>query len=87
MAKYLSNCAICGIPARLNFSPSCPHLPPTYEPGADGMPQAVLPGAEQVTHAAIAQRRADMPLRPKATQRPCDAGLFSDQSQQKELFK
>jgi hypothetical protein len=58
-----------------------------FEPGADGMPQAVLPGAEQVTEAELAQRRANAPLRPKATQRPCDAGLLSDQSQQKELFK
>jgi hypothetical protein len=57
-----------------------------FEPGADGKPQAVLPGAEQVTEAAIAQARANAPLKPKTYQRPCDAGLFSDQSQQKELF-
>jgi hypothetical protein len=58
-----------------------------FEPGADGMPQAVLPGAERTTQAELAQRRANAPLKPKASQRPCDAGLFSDQSQQKELFK
>ena len=58
-----------------------------FEEGADGKPQAVLPGAERATDAAMVQRRADAPLKPKAAQRPCDAGLFSDQSQQKELFK
>lgn len=57
-----------------------------FEEGADGKPQAVLPGAERVSNAPLAQRRADAPLKPKAAQRPCDAGLFSDQSQQKELF-
>lgn len=55
--------------------------------GADGLPQMVLPGAERVTDATLAQRRASAPLKPKTDQRPCDAGLFSDQSQQKELFK
>ncbi len=58
-----------------------------FEPGADGKPQAVLPGAEQVTQADLAQQRADAALKPKKPQRPCDAGLFSDESQQKELFK
>lgn len=58
-----------------------------FEPGADGKPQSVLPGAERATEATVAQRRANAPLKPKAIQRPCDAGLFSDQSQQTELFK
>lgn len=57
-----------------------------FEEGADGKPQAVLPGAERVTDAAIVQRRADAPLKPKAIQRPCDAGLFSDQAKQADLF-
>lgn len=57
-----------------------------FEDGADGKPQAVLPGAERATDAAMAQRRADMPLKPKADQRPCDAGLFSDQANQQDLF-
>lgn len=58
-----------------------------FEPGADGKPQAVLPGAERVTDAAIAQARANAALKPKKPQRPCDAGLFSDTANQRELFK
>lgn len=58
-----------------------------FEDGADGKPQAVLPGAERVTDAAIVRRRADAPLKPKTSQRPCDAGLFSDTHNQQELFK
>jgi hypothetical protein len=56
-----------------------------FEPGADGKLQAVLPGAERATQAELAQRRANAPLKPKATQRPCDAGLFSDTANQKEF--
>lgn len=57
-----------------------------FEDGADGKPQAVLPGAERATDAAIVQRRATAPLKPKAIQRPCDAGLFSDDAKQTDLF-
>ena len=60
-------------------------IPFHFEPGADGKPQAVLPGAEQAAQAELAQARANAPLKPKTHQRPCDAGLFSDQSQQKEF--
>lgn len=49
-------------------------------------PQTVLPGAERATGATMAQRKADAPLRPKANQRPCDAGLFSDEKNQTSLF-
>lgn len=57
-----------------------------FEDGADGKPQAVLPGAERATDAAIVQRRANAALKPKAIQRPCDAGLFSDDAKQTDLF-
>ncbi len=87
MAKtyHFDACAICGVKARFIFSPNCPHLPPQFEIGADDKPQAVIPGAEQVSDAAIAQRRANAPLKPKAIQRPCDAGLFSDEADQLDL--
>ncbi len=58
-----------------------------FEDGADGKPQAVLPGAERASQADLAQRRANAPLKPKAIQRPCDAGLFSDSANQQEFFK
>lgn len=54
--------------------------------GADGKPQTVLPGAERASDATMAQRQANAPLKPKAAQRPCDDGLFSDQCNQQELF-
>jgi len=53
--------------------------------GADNLPQGVIHGAERATDAVLAQRRADMPLKPKAIQRPCDVGLFSDDSEQLDL--
>jgi hypothetical protein len=56
-----------------------------FDDGPDGARQCVLPGAERASDAAIAQRRADAPLKPKATQRPCDAGLFSDEKNQLKL--
>lgn len=55
------------------------------DPGPDGKLQTVLPGAERVSLAEIAQRRANTPLKPKTPQRPCDAGLFGDSHQQKEM--
>lgn len=56
-----------------------------FDEGPDGAAQAVLPGAERVSDAAIAQRRANAPLKPKAIQRPCDASLFSDDANQLKL--
>jgi len=58
-----------------------------YETGADGKPQAVLPGAEQVTQADLAQRRANAPLRPAKPQKACDVGLFSDEANQLDLVE
>lgn len=48
--------------------------------------QAVLRCGEKAPDSVIAQRKADAPLRPKANQRPCDAGLFSDEKNQTSLF-
>ena len=56
-----------------------------FEPGADGKPQAVLPGAERVDSCVVAQLRTNAALKPKKPQRPCDAGLFSDTANQKEM--
>lgn len=87
MTFRFNRCANCGIEARLHSRPNCPHLPPQYfERGADGKPQTVLPGAERASDATMAQRQANAPLKPKAAQRPCDDGLFSDQRNQQELF-
>ena len=50
-----------------------------FEPGADGKPQAVIPGAEQIS---LARLKARQPLRPAKAQKPCDIGLFSDEADQ-----
>jgi hypothetical protein len=47
--------------------------------------QATIPGTEPATQRALAERRAALPLKPKADQRPCDIGLFSDESAQLDL--
>lgn len=56
-----------------------------FDDGPDGALQCVLPGAERASDAEMAQRRADAPLKPKTAQRPCDAGLFSDDANQLKL--
>jgi len=56
------------------------------EPGADGRPQEVFPGAERLTDAELAQRQANAPLRPRAAQR-APGGLFSDGSLQMDLVE
>lgn len=58
-----------------------------FEPGADGKPQAVLPGAERVTSAYIARNRAAAPMMPRKPQKPCDVGLFSDDANQLDLVE
>ena len=58
-----------------------------FDPGADGKPQAVLPGAERVTSAHIARNRAAAPLRPRQPQKPCDVGLFSNEADQLDLVE
>ena len=58
-----------------------------FEPGADGKPQAVLPGAERVSEAQIARLRALGPMRPKKPQKACDVGLFSDEADQLDLVE
>jgi hypothetical protein len=49
-------------------------------------PQYVIPGAERVGDGTLAQRRVDKPLQPRAPQRPCDHGLFSDDAAQADLL-
>jgi hypothetical protein len=44
-----------------------------------------LPGTEPITDRVLAERRAALPLKPKAPQRPCDHGLFSDEASQLDL--
>lgn len=53
------------------------------EPGAEGLPQLVIPGCDHVSHGARAQRLADQPIRPKAAQLHTmpERGLWGDHGQ------
>ena len=44
--------------------------------------QRVMPGADKVSGAEIAKRRAGEPLRPRVGRKPADHGLFSDENKQ-----
>lgn len=59
--------------------------PRTLDPGPDGKSQTVLEGAERISLAEVARRRAAKPLTPHAPQQPCDVGLFSDDARQLDL--
>jgi hypothetical protein len=47
--------------------------------------QHVIPGAEKVSYAEVAKRKAADPLKPKAGQKPADEGLFGDWAYQTDL--
>ena len=57
-----------------------------FDEGPDGKLQIVLPGAERVTQAQIAQRRANAPLKPKAAQRS-PGGLWDYEGEQLDLVE
>jgi hypothetical protein len=48
--------------------------------------QEVLPGAEKISDAELAQRRADQALKPGVAQKPADFGLFGDSNKQIDLL-
>jgi hypothetical protein len=71
--KSRSKCAICGVEARLNFSPNCPHSPPSYFAQCE----ADIGGLLRLKSAA--------PIKPRKPQISCDIGLFSDEADQLDL--
>ena len=44
-----------------------------------------IPGAEKVSDAEVAKRKAGQPLKPKVEQKPSDEGLFGDWAYQTDL--
>ncbi len=56
------------------------------EPGAEGLPQMVIPGAERISEKDRVQRLADAKLKPKVGQKGLEIGLFGDEKDQQELF-
>ena len=59
---------------------------PVTEPGAEGKPQLVLPGAERISDAELAKRRATERLKPKVEQKTAEFGLFGETRKQEEMF-
>lgn len=61
----------------------------SFEPGADGKPQLVIPGAERIQQGKLAKRRADEPLKASEPQNFDRSALplFSDSYKQMDLFK
>lgn len=57
-----------------------------FDVGADGKPQLIIPGAEQIGQGEQAQRAADKPLKAKVAQKPLDIGMFGDESKQTDLM-
>ena len=49
--------------------------------------QHVIPGAEKVSDAEVAKRKAGQPLKPKLGQKPANEGLFGDEANQTDLVK
>jgi len=47
--------------------------------------QHVIPGAEKVSEAEVAKRKAGEPLKPKVGQKPADEGFFGDEANQTDL--
>jgi hypothetical protein len=47
--------------------------------------QHVIPGAEKISDAEVAKRKAAEPLKPKVGQKPADEGLFGDLAYQADL--
>lgn len=57
-----------------------------FDEGADGKPQAVLPGAERASLADVAKRRALAPLKPKTAQQS-PGGLWDYEGEQLDLVE
>jgi hypothetical protein len=59
----------------------------TTEPGADGLPQLVIPGAERASPVSMLIHHMAQPKRSTKPQRPVDQGLFDTEARnQLSLF-
>jgi hypothetical protein len=47
--------------------------------------QHVIPGAEKISDAEVAKRKAGEPLKPRVAQKPADEGLFGDEANPTDL--
>lgn len=72
-----------------NARKRAPTMPPATqtvqtEPGVEGKPQTVIPGAERISQKEHAERQAAKPMRGRGEQKD-PGGLFSDDSKQTDL--
>jgi hypothetical protein len=61
-----------------------PHLDAKTE-GTSAGEQHVIPGAEKISDAEVAKRKAAAPLKPRIAQKLADEGLFGDWACQTDL--
>lgn len=68
-------------------APQAGYAGPVEEAGAEGKPQLVIPGAEQISAAEQAKLGAEKPLKPSAPQKDVEGlSLFNDSSKQGDLL-
>lgn len=60
---------------------NCPNFP------GCGCYELAVSNPRNVDEKTVAERKWQAPLKPRAEQKACDLGLFSDDSKQEELFK
>ena len=81
--EYLLKLAALGSAlARVNPDQS---LPPEAERPSRADDQHVIPGAERISDAELAKRKAVEALKAKVNQKPTDEGLFGDEANQTDL--
>lgn len=62
-----------------------PTAEPAVEPGADNLPQTVIPGAERISDRQQAERQAERPMRANRPQREA-GGMFDEGNTARQLF-
>ncbi len=67
------------------YEPVAANTSPTAEPGAEGKPQTIIPGAERISDADLARRDAEKPLAPKVPQKDA-GGMFDEANTAPQLF-
>lgn len=82
--EYLLKLAALGSAlARVNPDQSLP--PEAERPSTEAGEQHVIPGAEKISDAELAKRKAAKALKAKVNQKPADEGLFGDEANQTDL--
>jgi hypothetical protein len=84
--EYLLKLAALGIAlARVNPDQGLP--PEAERPSTEAGEQHVIPGAERISDAEFARRKAAEALKAEVNQKPADEGLFGDGANQTDLVE